>query len=85
MRATAGRQNKEIRNMRSDTQKLLEMLTTPKAMQVQQRKLRREKLTIDKTRNNRWKQNLSIRKEHAVNLSGQLIYVIYAMNMMLQA
>ena len=85
MRATTGRQNKEIRNRRSDTQKLLEMLTTPKAMQVQQRKLRREKLTIDKTRNNRWKQNLSIRKEHAVNLSGHLIYVIYAMNMMLQA
>jgi len=76
MRATVGRQNKEIRNSGSDTQKLLEMLTTPKAMQVKQRKLRREKLTIEKTRNNKWKQNFSIRKEGAVNLSGQLIYVI---------
>jgi len=76
MRATTGRQNKEIRNRRSDTQKLLEMLTTPKAMQVKQRKLRRKKLTIEKTKNNKWKQKISIRRERAVNLSGQLIYVI---------
>ena len=52
------------------------MLTTPKAMQVKQIKLRREKLTIEKTKNNKWKQKISIRKERAVNLSGQLIYVI---------
>jgi len=59
-----------------------EMLSTTMAVQVQQRKLRRGKSAIEKTRNNRWKQQLSIRREHGVNLSGQLIYV---MNRMLQA